>query len=195
MTGQISFRPARPSDAYALSELSILAGDGMYEFLLDEMAPLPMLAGLVSRTIRQEQGGMSWHNCFVADDKGVVGMVNAFPADWLRKEEQDVLPEERTRVLQPVDEAQDWESFLVNAIAVRNWRRRKGIGKHLLGWAREQAKSAGFDRLTANVWADNQAARGLFESQGFALKRHIEVPAHPGIQHVGGSLLYELTFG
>jgi hypothetical protein len=33
-------RAALPADAYALAELSIMAGDGMYEFLLEEMAPM-----------------------------------------------------------------------------------------------------------------------------------------------------------
>ncbi|MGC2399814.1 MAG: GNAT family N-acetyltransferase [Acidobacteriaceae bacterium] len=195
MAAEIQFRAARPSDSYALSELSILAGDGMYEFLLGEMAPREMLAGLMTRTMKQEAGGFSWRHCFVADDQGVVGMVNAFPADWLRKEEQDVLPQDRVQVLQPIDQAQDWESFLVNGIAVRSSHQRQGIGRRLLCWAIEEAKSAGFDRLTANAWADNPAARGLFDSQRFALKRRIEVADYAGLKHAGGSLLYELTFG
>ncbi len=50
-------RAALPSDAYALAELSIMAGDGMYEFLLDEMAPRDMLAGLMARGMKQDTGG------------------------------------------------------------------------------------------------------------------------------------------
>ena len=42
------FRAALPADAYALAELSIIAGDGMYEFLLEELAPKEMLAGLMA---------------------------------------------------------------------------------------------------------------------------------------------------
>jgi GNAT superfamily N-acetyltransferase len=195
MAAEIQFRPARPSDSYALSELSILAGDGMYEFLLGEMAPREMLAGLMTRSMKQDQGGFSWQHCFVADDQGVVGMVNAFPAGWLRKEEQDLLPQDRVQVLLPIDLAQDWESFLVNGIAVRQSHRRQGIGKRLLGWAIEQAESSGFARLTANVWADNLSTRGLLEGQGFALKKRIDLPEFVGLEHAGGSLLYELTFG
>jgi hypothetical protein len=66
-------------------------------------------------------------------------------------------------------------------------------------WAIEQAKASGFARLSANVWADNVAARALFESQGFAVRTRVEVPPHPacparpgepwGFAHVGGSLL------
>jgi ribosomal protein S18 acetylase RimI-like enzyme len=193
MPGNILLRPARPEDAYGLSELSIAAGDGMYEFLLEGLAPAPLLAPLIARTIKQEEGGFSWRHCHVADEKGVVGMVNAFPADWLRKEEKDVLPEDRVRVLEAIDEAQDWDSFLINGIAVRAPFRRQGIGHQLLSWAIEEAKTAGLARVTANVWAENAAARGLFEKLGFAIEKKIDVTPHEGLRHRGGCLLYGLN--
>jgi GNAT superfamily N-acetyltransferase len=189
MTAGIVFRAAAPADAYALAELSIMAGDGMYEFLLEEMAPREMLAGLIARSMKQDAGGFSWRHCFVADDKGVVGMINAFPAAWLREEERDILPQDRVQILDPIDQAQDWDSFLVNSIAVRPQRRRQGIGKGLMKMAIEQARAGAFTRLTANVWADNVAARGLFETEGFAMQTRVEVPPHPGLAHTGGSLL------
>jgi ribosomal protein S18 acetylase RimI-like enzyme len=189
MTAGIVFRPASPADAYALAELSILAGDGMYEFLLEELAPREMLAGLIARTMKRDTGGFSWRHCFVADDKGVVGMLNAFPAAWLREEERDILPQDRVQILDPIDQAQDWESFLVNSVAVRPQHRRQGIGTRLLEMAIEQARAGGFARLTANVWADNFAACAVFEKAGFDVQTRVEVPPHPGLAHIGGSLL------
>jgi ribosomal protein S18 acetylase RimI-like enzyme len=189
MTAGIVFRPASPADAYALAELSILAGDGMYEFLLEEMAPREMLAGLMARSMKQDAGGFSWRHCFVADDKGVVGMINAFPAAWLREEERDILPQDRVQILDPIDQAQDWESFLVNGVAVRPQYRRQGIGRRLIEMAIEQARAGGFAHLSANVWADNVAARALFESQNFGVQARVEVPPHPALVHVGGTLL------
>jgi GNAT superfamily N-acetyltransferase len=168
----------------------------MYEFLLQEMAPKEMLAGLMSRSIKHGTGGLSWRNCFVAVDQAVViGMINAFPAEWLRDEEQDLLPQDRVRVLEPIDQAQDWESFLVNGVAVQAGHRRQGIGKRLVEWSVEQAKARGFARITANLWEDNLAARSLFEKQGFRMITRIEVVVHPELSHTGGSLLMGLTFG
>src|ERR1700728_4913492 len=137
MTAGIVFRPALPADAYALAELSILAGDGMYEFLLEEMAPREMLAGLMARSMKQDTGGTSWRHCWVADEQGVLGMINAFPAAWLREEERDILPQDRVQILDPIDQAQDWESFLVNSVAVRPQYQRQGIGARLLEMAVE----------------------------------------------------------
>jgi GNAT superfamily N-acetyltransferase len=196
MLEEMLFRAALPGDSYALAELAITAGDGMYEFLLQEMAPKEMLAGLMSRSIKHGTGGLSWRNCFVAVDQAVViGMINAFPAEWLRDEEQDLLPQDRVRVLEPIDQAQDWESFLVNGVAVQAGHRRQGIGKRLVEWSVEQAKARGFARITANLWEDNLAARSLFEKQGFLMKTLIELVGHPELSHTGGSLLMGLTFG
>lgn len=182
------FRAALPADAYALAELSIIAGDGMYEFLLEEMAPKEMLAGLMAGAMKQDAGGFSWRHCFVADDQGVVaGMVNAFPAAWLRDQEQDILPQDRVRILESIDQAQDWESFLINGIAVRTAYRRQGVGKQLLQRAIERAREEGYHRLSANVWEDNVAARALFNS--FQIEKRSQIPEHPGLNHVGASLL------
>jgi GNAT superfamily N-acetyltransferase len=192
------FRAALPGDAYALAELAITAGDGMYEFLLQEMAPKEMLAGLMARSIKHGTGGLSWRNCFVAVDQGVIGMINAFPAAWLREEEQDILPQDRVQVLGPIDQAQDWESFLVNGVAVYASHRRQGIGNRLIEWSVEQARARGFSRITSTVWEDNVAARSLFERQKFRVQTRIEVAGHPELSHTGGSLLMirdDLTFG
>src|ERR1700744_1172582 len=175
MSSTAVFRPASPGAAYALAELPIMAGDGLYEFLLEEMAPKEMLAGLIARTMKQETGGLTWRHCFVAYEKGVVGMINAYPTAWLREEEQDILPQDKVRILDPIDQAQDWESFLVNGIAVRPAYRRQGIAKRLLAWTTEQARAGGFAHVSANVWEDNTAGRGLFESQGFELQTRIQV--------------------
>jgi ribosomal protein S18 acetylase RimI-like enzyme len=194
-----AFRAALPGDAYALAELAISAGDGMYEFLLQEMAPKEMLAGLMARSIKQGTAGLSWRNCFVAVDQGVViGMINAFPTAWLREEEQDILPQDRVQVLEPIDQAQDWESFLANGVAVYAGYRRQGIGNRLVEWSVEQARARAFTRITSNVWEDNVAARSLFEKQGFRVETRIDVAGHPELSHTGSSLLMvrdDLTFG
>lgn len=192
MPSETAFRAAAPADAYALAELSILGGDGMYEFLLEDFAPREMLAGLIARTMKQDAGGSSWRHCFVADHKGgggIVGMVNAYPAAWLRDEERDILPPDRVQVLDPIDQVQDWESFLINSVAVHAGHRRQGIARRLIQWAVEQARVGSFAGISLNVWEDNLPARALFENQGFRVQTRVEIPSHPALQHVGGSLV------
>jgi ribosomal protein S18 acetylase RimI-like enzyme len=189
MPSDIVFRAALPADAYALAELSILGGDGIYEFLLEEMAPREMLAGLMARSIKQNAGSFCWRNYLVAEDQGVVGMVHAFPGSLLQQEERDVLPQDRVGILDPIDQAQDWASFLINSVAVRPRHRRQGIAARLMEMAMDQAKPGGFARATANVWEDNIAARALCEKLGFGVGNRVELPPHPGLGHAGGSLV------
>ena len=190
MASGIVFRAALPTDAFALAELSIMGGDGMYEFLLADFAPPEMLAGLMARTMKQDEGGCCWRHCWVASEAGsVVGMINAFPAAWLRGEDRDVLPADRVQVLDPIDQAQDWESFLINAVAVRPQARRQGLGHRLVQWATEQAAAGGFRRMSANVWEDNAAAQALFGREGFEVQTRVSVPLHPALLHVGSSLV------
>ena len=115
-------------------------------------------------------------------------MVNAFPAAWLRDEERDILPQDQVQILEPIDQAQDWESFLVNGIAVRPPYRRQGLGKRLVEWAIEQARAGGFARLSANVWEDNLAARALFE-QCFDIQKPSQVAAAPRAESRGRQLV------
>jgi GNAT superfamily N-acetyltransferase len=195
-SNEFVFRSAAPADAYALAELAIMGGDGMYEFLLEDMAPKEMLAALMARSIRQDTGAYSWRHCYVAVDCGTIaGMVHAFPAALLRDEKPDGLPADRVQVLEPIDRVQDWESYLINSIAVRGPFRRQGIAVRLLGDAVAQARAQGFDRITANIWQDNLAARALFAKPGFVQVKHVDVPQNAGLSHAGGSLLMTLVTG
>lgn len=184
------YRMATRQDAFALAELLILAGDGLFAFLLEEFAPESMLAGLMARTLRQESGGTSWRQCSVAEDNGViVGMVNAFPAAWLQEEERDILPPDRVQVLEGIEQVQDWQSFLLNGVAVREAWRRQGIGRRLVDWAIEQGQASGSPRVTANVWQDNTSAFDLLHGEGFRVGSRVAIPPHPALPHVGGCLL------
>ena len=49
--------------------------------------------------------------------------------------------------------------------------RREGLGRKLIGFIREYAKSEGFDRLELNMWEFNRGALAFYESVGFATYR------------------------
>jgi ribosomal protein S18 acetylase RimI-like enzyme len=189
-SGEICFRAARTADAYSLAELMILAGGGMYEFLLEEIAPKALLAGLIAKSVKMEAGGFSWRHCFVAERDGrIAGMINAYPAAWLESQELKMLPPDRVAVLDPIDQVQQWQSYLISGIAVRPGQRRQGIARRLLECAMRRAEAEGFSQASLNMWADNEAARTLFEKQGFIVEKLVEVPEHPALGHAGGSLL------
>ena len=67
--------------------------------------------------------------------------------------------------------------------------RRRGIARHLLTRVFAAAERQGFDRVSLQVWADNAAARRLYESEGFAVKAKASIDPHPRLPCAGESLL------
>ncbi len=59
------------------------------------------------------------------------------------------------------------DDFDVGNIAVPQDVRRAGVGRALIAWAAETARSAGRERIVLEVAADNAPAQTLYERQGF----------------------------
>ena len=188
--GEIVLRKACPEDAAAIAELMVVAGGGLFEFLLEDLVPGKTPADLLAMAIADEAGAYSHRNVLVAEADGrVAGMINAYPADLMKADQRDLLPVERLEHISPLDEIQAWGSFFVSAMAVASDQRRRGIGRRLLGWACEQAERQGFDRISLQVWADNKAARRLYESVGFVVEATARIDPHPRLRRAGESLL------
>jgi len=52
-------------------------------------------------------------------------------------------------------------------LAVRPAQRRMGIGRHLVDWLVESARTAGIASLHLELRAGNEAARGFYRAMGF----------------------------
>lgn len=186
----VLIRPARPDDASGIARHVVMAGGGIYEFLLDGLfedglsAADLLVPGITART-----GAFSHTRCLVADVAGVViGVAHAHPAD-LSDDDRDWVPADRLAHLAPFDRAQDPGSCFLSALAVDPHWRRRGIGARLLDAITERARIEGHDRLTLHVWADNAIARRLYLARGFEVLDVAAVPAHPRLPREGGSLL------
>jgi len=72
------------------------------------------------------------------------------------------------------------------------WR-RKGVGVRLVEAVIAEAKRQGFRSVTLHVWADNTRAIAFYRVLGFRSVRRANIPWHPELPHVGGSLLFRLN--
>ena len=84
---------------------------------------------------------------------------------------------------------QDWGSLFINALAVSETHRGKGLGGDLLDWTERHARLQNFERLSLHVWADNVGARKLYERRGFLPIAVAEIVWHERLRHTGGSIL------
>jgi ribosomal protein S18 acetylase RimI-like enzyme len=68
-------------------------------------------------------------------------------------------------------------SAIVEMLAVRSDRRRRGIGAALMLAARSWATARGLERVALNVWEFNQSAIAFYHSLGYATSsRMMEIP-------------------
>lgn len=183
-------RSAEPDDAGEVARFMTVAGGGVYEFLLDGLVPGMSAAELLTPGIAGRTGSFSHRQCAVAvmGDR-IVGAVHAYPTDWMRDADRSFLPQDRLDHLAAFDRTQDWGSYFLSAVAVDPAHRRAGHALRLLDWVYARARTGGFSRVSLHVWADNPAARRLYESQGFRTLAVVDVPWHPCLPHEGGCVL------
>jgi ribosomal protein S18 acetylase RimI-like enzyme len=188
--GWIAFRPARADDAEAIAPLVDQAGGGVYEFLLgDASAGVDVLSAL-RRGIADSVGPHSHRQCTVAEVRGwPVAVAMAYPAAWMLNDDTGFLPPDRVAHLAAFQATQDFGSYFLSALAVDPAWRRRGLARCLIERTLARAAREGFDRLTLHVWADNEPARRLYESVGFATVAVAPIVWHPRLPHHGGSVL------
>lgn len=190
MQNAITIRPAEAEDAPAVARLIVMAGGGVYEFLLDGLVPGQDAATLLVPGVAARSGSFSHRHCTVAECGGsVVGLAHAYPADWMRDADRSFIPPDRLAHLALLDEGQDWGSYFLSALAVEPGQRRRGIARALLDRVMERAGEGGFDRVSLCMWADNADARRLYDACGFATLGVAAVGWHPRLPHTGGSVL------
>ncbi len=191
-SSDISYRYATSEDSAAVASYICLAGDGLYEFLLDDLIPGFTSTEILKWTVGVLASPLSYKNCFVAVVTGtnqIAGVINLFPADLLHEQDHELINTQRWRFLEPVFNLRDQGSLFVNSLAVgRQWR-QCGIGGRLLDHAYEQAKSDGYDRVSLHVWSDNLNAISFYEKRGFTILDRVALPAHPQFPDKSGSIL------
>lgn len=185
-------RAAAPDDAAALAELILLAGGGVYEFQLDGLFGDIALSDVLASGICGAAGNFSHRHMIVAEEEGgdaVVGMAHGYPAEWMRELDRSFIPPDRLAHLAPFEALQDWDSYFVSALAVLPAQRRRGLGAALLDALAKKARAGGFPRLSLHVWADNAAALAFYAAVGFVEQGRADMPSHPRLPHVSGSVL------
>lgn len=190
MTDDIHIRPARPDDAPEIAPLIDMAGGGVYEFLMGGLMPGMSAVEMLVPGIAGAAGSFSYRQMSVAEAGGtLVGVAHAYPAMWMRDVDRSFLSDDRLAHMAPFDAAQDWGSYFLSALAVHPAHRRAGLAGRLLARVYERAVSGGYDRITLHVWADNEAARGLYAKHGFEEAGRAAIPWHERLPHEGGSIL------
>lgn len=178
----IRYRPGEKGDAREIAELMNIAGEGIPMVLWADAASDgrdPMDIGI--RKAARDDANFSYRNTLIASARGgVAGMVLAYrlPEPDLRaRDDLSGLPD----LVRPMVELEHevGGSYYVNALAVRNDFRGRGIGTRLLRMLAPCARRAGCSLLSVGVFSENTGALRLYRREGFEVVGQRPVAAHP----------------
>ena len=187
----ISYRPARSTDAAAIAQLTMIAADGLVDFLLADLVPNTSSEELLSSLIAQEQGEASYRNTEVAVMvEQVIGIAQSYAATRHRitDEMRDFLPAERLEHLTDFFNSRVEDSWFLDTLAVAPAYQGQGIGRQLIERVKQQARDQGYPSVSLIAWADNQDAIRLYQRQEFQPVKSIQVTPHPLLPHSGAIL-------
>ncbi len=177
----IAYRPAGKADARALAKLTEIAGEGIAGHLWSQQAgPGEEPLDVGTARAQREDANFSYRNASVAlCDGTVIGMVLAYPLPQPGPEDIAAL-DELPALLRPLVELEHLVpgSYYINALAVFDGHRDRGIGQALIGIAEQRARNAGCDSLSIMVFAENEGACRLYRRAGFAIADRRPIVAH-----------------
>ncbi|MGB5593759.1 MAG: GNAT family N-acetyltransferase [Crocosphaera sp.] len=190
----VIFRPACPQDALEIAQLTIIAGGGIFEFLLEDFVQDMSLETLLALEIKKETGIFSYVNVEVVELKDkIIGMIKSSDAKNHKgvEEMRDFLPKEKLDWLQNVFVNRIQEGLYIHGLSVDSNYRKQGIGTKLINQVKEKARKQQFSNIHLTVWTDNITAIEFYERQGFREVKHIKVDFHPLMPHHGGMKLMQ----
>lgn len=188
----IVFRPATSDDAVVIAQLTMMAADGLVEFLMDDLVPDTSSQQLLTSMIASETGEASYHNTEVAvHNTVVIGIAQTYPAEKHRitEEMRSFFPQERLDLLEDFFNSRVENSLFLDTLAVAPEYQGQGIGTQLIHRVKQKAKALGYLSVSLITWANNRQAIELYQRQGFQPIKSIQVGQHPDLGHSQGAIL------
>lgn len=162
------YRRATPDDAFTMSELVNMAGEGLPLYTWNSMAgPGESAWDIGMSRARRENGGFSYRNTVLREDNGsVVACLIGYP---LEENPQPVDYGEMPAMFVPLQRLEDEVpgTWYVNVLATYPEHRGRGYGGELLGIAEQLAIDTNRNGMSVIVSNVNTGARRLYEKQGY----------------------------
>lgn len=189
MERRVIARPAGKNESGMLAELTIIAGAGVFEYLLDDLLENMTAVELLAAYFRTDNPTYCWNNAVVAESMGnVAGMILAYPFREFKLEDDLVLTEDRQALIAVFNALPCPDSYYISAMAVYPEFRSLGAGGALLGYVVESAIDRRFKKLSLHVLEQNTEAVRLYHRHGF---RETQKKLLPEISHLryGGKVM------
>jgi ribosomal protein S18 acetylase RimI-like enzyme len=186
----MEIRNATKQDCRAIAELALMAGEGIPAyFWAQAKRPDQTIEEVGAQNAASETENFSYRNVQVAIIDGhIAGMLLAYrlPAADATEDLQDY-PE----FIRPLIELEQCvpESFYINMLATYPDFRNRAVGSQLMEYASKLAAKAGCEKLSVEVFAQNEAALRLYQRLGYTIVDKRPVIPHPCHPYTGDLVL------
>lgn len=166
---ELQIRPAAVTDCRQVAELTVIAGGGIIEALLQNLVPLVTPVEMLASLLTTDNPTYSWRNAVIAEiDHKIAGMALAYPAiSSIAHADASQLPADRIELMRPFEELRRPDSFYLSAIAAYPRFRHCGAGEILLKEITVQAARQGYHTLSLHVFEQNRHAMAFYRHFGF----------------------------
>ena len=176
-----TFRPANPTfdEGKVFAHYLDQAAEGFFRFMLGRRAD-----DIIASAFTHPGHDLSYQLVtFIERDGVIVGMVSGYTAEQHRLSSGSILEKAAGRynlrfliistLLSPflgiLETIADGDFYLL-AVAVDKELRGEGVGSVLMNFIEERARASGSTRLSLDVSAKNEVARGLYERRGMTVE-------------------------
>lgn len=196
MLNDVIIRPATSDDAEIIATFALIAGGGIFEFLLNDLVPNLSPEQMIYDEIAGCESELSHQYSSLAEVHGeIVGIAHMYSSKMLHVPQPDdktIVPYERSRhILTPLFQEVIEDSLYLQTLVVSSHYRGKGIGKKLLDHVKNNAKKEHYPSVTLFAWKDNTKAIALYLREGFRIVKHIDIQPAPLLPHEGGMVLMQ----
>jgi len=194
MEPEVSLRFGHAGDISVIASLINLAGNGLFEFLLDDLVPHLSAIDFLSYAVSDSDSSFSYSNAILAE-KGdeVLGLALCYPGEefslpWVARK---LIPNKRLEHIQALLDCKLDGTLYLNSLAVAEGVRKMGTGRMLLGCVGELSQYLALDKVTLHVWDKNEAALRIYHEAGFKTNKFVDIMPDKRLPFEGGMLQME----
>lgn len=188
----INYRIAQADDIDSITDYMEMASGGITEFLLKDLISNVSPKELIKLALNDDNTPYYYTNVIVAEvDNKIVGATNFYPADQHGVPDimLSFIPKDRIETLEPFLNSHVDNSLYIHTLAVHPDYRQTAIAMDLCKCCEAIALEAGYEYISAHVWADNTPVVYALKIAGFSVVEQIDIKPHPLLPHNNGMLL------
>jgi ribosomal protein S18 acetylase RimI-like enzyme len=174
----INIRAAKKEDAQTAIPLFVTVHSGFATMLAGVMSEQDVLATLI-QFFQTDRNRLSYQHTLVAEgEPGIVGLLLAYHGSQAPDLDRPLNAYMRSVCKNPaltLDREAREDEFYIDTVVVASTFANQGIGTKLLGAAEEWAQRLHYNKLSLNVYIENEGAYRLYQRLGYSVSEEISI--------------------